>query len=340
MDKKQLYNNKSEESVKDRKVFGGNPTCIFDLHKVKYTWADSLWRVMLANTWFPHEVPMAADKNDYERLSYELRSAFDRSLAQLIFLDSIQTNNLIDNLNAYITAPELNLLIVRQAYEEAIHSKSYAIIVDSLTSHPETIYDLHRILPPLDSKNQAIAKTYMEFIEFPCEKNLFLVLVANLILEGIHFYSAFAFFYALYRQGTMLSTGRMIRFIHRDENTHLVLFERLIKESAQERPYLLDNAMRDKIDELFICGVHVEMQWARFILHEGITLLNCDELCEYIKYLCDKRRKAINLMPLYNIPSHPMEWVETFGNFNDQRTNFFEGSVTNYSKSMLSFDNF
>jgi ribonucleoside-diphosphate reductase beta chain len=52
-------------------------------------------------------------------------------LSFLIFLDSIQTVNL-PNFNDYVTAPEVNLILSIQAYQEAIHSQSYATILETV----------------------------------------------------------------------------------------------------------------------------------------------------------------------------------------------------------------
>ena len=95
---------------------------------------------MLANTWFPEEVNMTLDKRDYANdLTPEEKIGYDRALAQLIFMDSLQTNNLIDNVNPYITSPEINLILVRQAFEEALHSQSYAVMVESISANTDEI---------------------------------------------------------------------------------------------------------------------------------------------------------------------------------------------------------
>jgi len=142
VERKKIYNPTSKEGVSDRKVFGGNPTGIFELNKIKYQWAYNLWDMMLNNTWFPKEVDMTADVRDYKQLTDQEKVSYDKALSQLIFMDSLQTNNLIDNVNPFITAPEINLILVRQAYEEALHSQSYAVMVDSISSNTDEIYEM------------------------------------------------------------------------------------------------------------------------------------------------------------------------------------------------------
>ena len=160
MDRKKIYNPESTENVNDRKIFGGNPTGIFELNNIKYQWAYNLWEVMLNNTWFPKEVDMTKDVNDYKNLTLPEKDAYDKALSQLIFMDSLQTNNLIDNVNPYVTSPEINLILVRQSFEEALHSQSYAVMVDSISTNSSEIYELWRKDMMLKTKNDAIFRTY------------------------------------------------------------------------------------------------------------------------------------------------------------------------------------
>ena len=178
MHRKKIYNPQSTEDVNQRSIFGGNPTGIFELNNIKYQWAYNLWEVMLNNTWFPKEVDMTRDVIDYKNLTDTEKTAYDKALAQLIFMDSLQTNNLIDNVNPYVTAPEINLILVRQAYEEALHSQSYAVMVDSISQNSEEIYELWRRDMMLKAKNDAIAAVYEELAINPTEHNFLKALVS------------------------------------------------------------------------------------------------------------------------------------------------------------------
>ncbi len=133
INRKELYNPESIETLNERRVFGGNPDGMLNFTKMKYQWALNLWDTMEANTWFPREVQMTQDAKDYKLLSVAEKRMYDLVLSQLIFMDSLQTNNLMDNINPYITAPEINACLSRQSYEEANHSKSYAVMVESIS---------------------------------------------------------------------------------------------------------------------------------------------------------------------------------------------------------------
>ena len=340
MNRKKIYNPNSKESVNERRIFGGNPTSIFELNKIKYQWAYNLWKVMLANSWFPEEVNMTQDKRDYsEGLTHEEKIGYDRALAQLIFMDSLQTNNLIDNVNPYITSPEINLILVRQAFEEALHSQSYAVMVESISANTDEIYEMWRTDGQLRSKNDYTANVYEQLAKDPTERTLVLAMFANQILEGIYFYSGFAFFYTLARSGKMLGSAQMIRFIQRDEVTHLLLFQNMIKSLKKEMAHIFTKDLEEEVIEMFKEAVKVESSWGDYITQGQILGLTSEIIHEYVRYLADIRLARIGFPKIYNA-KHPIKWVESFSSFNEQKTNFFEGNVTNYAKGSINFDDF
>ncbi|GAA7341773.1 ribonucleotide-diphosphate reductase subunit beta [Helicobacter pylori] len=337
--RKKIYNPNSTESVNERKIFGGNPTSMFDLNKIKYQWADHLWKTMLANTWFAEEVSMNDDKRDYLKLSVEEKIGYDRALAQLIFMDSLQTNNLIDNVNPFITSPEINLCLVRQAYEEALHSHAYAVMVESISANTEEIYDMWRNDMQLKSKNDYIAQVYMELAKNPTEENILKALFANQILEGIYFYSGFSYFYTLARSGKMLGSAQMIRFIQRDEVTHLILFQNMINALRNERADLFTPQLINEVIEMFKKAVEIEASWGDYITQGKILGLTSSLIEQYIQFLADSRLSKVGIAKVYGV-QHPIKWVESFSSFNEQRSNFFEARVSNYAKGSVSFDDF
>ncbi|ANH43190.1 ribonucleotide-diphosphate reductase subunit beta [Helicobacter pylori] len=337
--RKKIYNPNSTESVNERKIFGGNPTSMFDLNKIKYQWADHLWKTMLANTWFAEEVSMNDDKRDYLKLSVEEKIGYDRALAQLIFMDSLQANNLIDNINPFITSPEINLCLVRQAYEEALHSHAYAVMVESISANTEEIYDMWRNDMQLKSKNDYIAQVYMELAKKPTEENILKALFANQILEGIYFYSGFSYFYTLARSGKMLGSAQMIRFIQRDEVTHLILFQNMINALRNERADLFTPQLINEVIGMFKKAVEIEALWGDYITQGKILGLTSSLIEQYIQFLADSRLSKVGIAKVYGV-QHPIKWVESFSSFNEQRSNFFEARVSNYAKGSVSFDDF
>lgn len=337
--KKAIYNPLSRESVQARRTISGNPTGLIELTKVKYQWAISLWKLMLANTWFPEEVDLTQDAKDYKNLSESEKRMYDLVLSQLIFMDSLQTNNLGDNINPFITAPEINVLLVRQAFEEALHSSSYAVMVESISMNTDEIYDKWRSDDTLAGKNSYIAEVYKNLESNPTDRQKLLAMFANQILEGIYFYSGFTCFYILARSGKMLGSAQMIRFIQRDEITHLLVFQNLINTTRNERPELFTKDLEEEVRLMMDEAVKLEAGWGKYITNGQILGFNDQIIDQYIRHLADERLKAVKMAPMYNV-SNPIAWVDKFSRFNDQKANFFEATVTNYSKGSLSFDDF
>ena len=158
---------------------------------------------------------MTGDAKDYKFLTPAEKRMYDLVLAQLIFMDSLQTNNLMDNINPYITAPEINACLSRQAYEEANHSKSYAVMVESISDNTDEIYDMWKNDSKLLEKNKYIAEVYKNLSGDITDTKIVLALFANQILEGLYFYAGFAAIYALGKSGKMLGSTQMIRFINK-----------------------------------------------------------------------------------------------------------------------------
>lgn len=339
MDRKLIYNPSSTENLNDRRTFGGNPDGMINFTRCKYSWALKLWDTMEANTWFPKEVQMTADAKDYKYLTPAEKRMYDLVLSQLIFMDSLQTNNLMDNINPYITAPEINACLSRQSYEEANHSKSYAVMVESISDNTDEIYDMWKNDAKLREKNNFIAGVYKNLSGDIDDRKIVLAMFANQILEGIYFYAGFAAMYALGKSGKMLGSSQMIRFIQRDEVTHLLLFQNLILSTKKERPDLFTKDLEEEVRVMFRKAVELESGWGAYITQGQILGFTDKIIRQYIEYTADKRLEAVGYAAEYGV-KHPIPWVDGYASFNDQRTNFFEGNVVNYSKGSIDFDDF
>jgi ribonucleoside-diphosphate reductase beta chain len=339
MSRKLIYNPDSTETLNDRRIFGGNPDGMINFTRMKYQWALNLWDTMEANTWFPKEVQMTGDAKDYKYLTVAEKRMYDLVLSQLIFMDSLQTNNLMDNINPYITVPEINACLSRQSYEEANHSKSYAVMVESISDNTDEIYDKWKRDEKLREKNDYIANVYKNLAGDITDEKIVLAMFANQILEGLYFYAGFAAMYALGKSGKMLGSSQMIRFIQRDEVTHLLLFQNMINSTRKERPELFTAELEEKVRAMFKKAVELEASWGAYITQGQILGFTDAIILQYIQYLADRRLEAVGYRPMYNV-KHPIPWVDGYASFNDQRTNFFEGNVVNYSKGSIDFDDF
>lgn len=333
MNKKPIFNEHGDRGT--QAMIEGNTTNLREWNRIKYDWANQMYRTMLNNFWIPEEISLNEDIKQFPYLTDSERRAFDKIISFLNFLDSIQSENL-PNLSRYVTASEVASLLNIQAFQEEIHAQSYSYILDTVTN-PVTrdrIYDEWRTDKTLLARNRFIADTYQQFSDNPTEQNFLRSVMANYILEGIYFYSGFSFFYTLARQGKMTATSTIFKYINRDEVTHLVLFQNIIKELRHERPNLFSKEFEEEMRHMIRQGAENEIQWGQYITDDKILGLNNTLIERYIKYLANLRLEAIGLPILYpEIKENPMAWIEGFSNLNNTKTDFFEAKVTNYTKA-------
>ena len=185
-------------------------------------------------------------------------------------------------------------------------------------------------------RNTFIGDCYNAFQKKKDAGTLLEVMMANYILEGIYFYSGFMFFYNLSRNGKMPGSAQEIRYINRDENTHLWLFRNIILELKKECPELFDTAMEARLRELLEEGVRQEIAWGHYVIGDEISGLNKKMITEYIQYLGNLRWTSLGygvLYPGYEKEPESMKWVSQYANANMVKTDFFEARSTAYAKS-------
>lgn len=339
---KRLFNPQGDIEVSARRMIGGNTTNLNDFNHMKYGWVSGWYRQAMNNFWIPEEISLAADVSDYLKLSEKERTAYDKILSFLIFLDSIQTANL-PSVGQYITANEVNLCLTIQAFQEAVHSQSYSYMLDTICSplkRNEILYqwkeDEHLL-----RRNTFIGNLYNEFQEKKDDFVLLKVLMANYILEGIYFYSGFMFFYNLARNKKMPGSVQEIRYINRDENTHLWLFRNIIRELKKEEPKLFSEERMEILKEMVLEGVRQEISWGQYVIGDGIPGLNSRQVEDYIKYLGNLRWSGLGfgvLLPGHEEEPDSMHWVNQYSNANMVKTDFFEAKSTAYAKSTALVD--
>lgn len=338
MQAKRLFNPAGDDSLKTRRIIGGNSTNIFNLNNVRYQWANRMYRNMMANFWIPEKTDLSSDLEPYKHLTIEERQAYDGILSFLIFLDSIQTNNL-SNINDYITAPEVNLLLAIQQYQEAVHSQSYQYIVESIipADRRNSIYDKWRTDKVLFERNKYIAQIYQDFLDQPSKEQFARTLIANYLLEGIYFYNGFNFFYNLASRHLMLGTSEIIRYINRDELTHCVLFELMVREI---RELDAEFFVEDEVESMFRSAVDQEIAWTSHIIGDGILGISEDTTELYTKWLANERWHKLGFTgKLYegyekNPYLHLEKLADTEGD-GSVKSNFFESTVSAYNQSSV-----
>ena len=340
--KRHLFNPDGDTDIYLRRMIGGNTTNLNDFNNLKYPWTSDWYRQAMNNFWVPEEISLAQDLKDYPKLSVHEKSAYDKILSFLIFLDSIQTANL-PRISEYITANEVNLCLSIQTFQESLHSQSYSYMLDTICSpeeRNEILYQWKEDKHLLD-RNTLIGNIYNEFTTSSDKKTFLKVLMANYILEGIYFYSGFMFFYNLSRNGKMPGSAQEIRYINRDENTHLWLFRNIIIELQKEEPELFTDENINMIKDLLKQGVEQEIEWGKYVIGDNIPGLSSKMVEDYILYLGNLRWSGLGYGTLYeghNEEPEDMKWVGQYSNANMVKTDFFEARSTAYAKSTALID--
>ena len=332
-----LFNPSGDIDLRLRRMIGGNTTNLNDFNNMKYSWVSDWYRQAMNNFWIPEEINLSQDFKDYPRLDKAERTAYDKILSFLVFLDSLQSNNL-PTVSEYITANEVNLCLHIQAFQECIHSQSYSYMLATFCRPDERndILSQWKTDEHLLNRNKFIGDCYNEFHEKRDKFSLMKTLIANFILEGIYFYSGFMFFYNLSRNGKMSGSAQEIRYINRDENTHLWLFRSIILELKKEEPDMFTPEKIKVYEDMMREGVKQEIAWGQYVIGNDVQGLNAQMVSDYIQYLGNLRWSGLGFGFLYEENQKEpenMKWVSQYSNANMVKTDFFEARSTAYAKS-------
>lgn len=322
--KVKLFNPDGNDSKEKQQLFGGNPTGILNLNNVKYSWVSGFWKTMLNNHWIPEKTSLMDDKVTIKELTEDEDKAVKDTLGFLIFLDSLQVNNL-PNIADYVTCSGTKTLLTIQAFQEAVHSQSYQYVLEAL--YPEhdrdEVYDTWRNNKLLLQRNEFIANQMQSFVDNPTEENFKRVQIANLALEGIYFYQGFNLFDQLASRKKLVQTQKIIDYIRTDENSHVALFSKIIHETMDTKQE------SDMIYEILGTACKQEIKWSQETYSNNILGISKDSSEMYVKYLTNQRLKALRLPPLYSGVENPYAHLDV-----KARGNFFETSaMTDYSQS-------
>ena len=328
-----IFNPLWNDDVDKRTIIKWNSTWLFQLNSTKYNWAKNMYQVMIWNFWVPEKVSwLWEDATQLKTLTEGEQRAYKWILSFLIFLDSIQTVNL-PNFNNYITAPEINLILSIQAYQEAIHSQAYAVMLETIVDSKERndFYYFWKEDKHLLERNEYIGNIYQKFLDVPNDENFFRWIIWNFLLESIYFYNGFAFFDTLADQWKMVATDRMISYIRRDELTHITIFSNIIREIKKEFPNIYNEKI---IYDMMWVAVDQEIKWSKHILWKNIIWMWYENIENYTKWLANDRLNMLWIKPLYNnVIANPYKHLDRLQDNNWEKGNFFESTVVNYAQS-------
>ncbi len=314
---------------------------------IKYTWARKHYKDGVANNWVPEEVNMQKDVEMWKSptaLSEDERRMILWNLGFFSTAESLTANNIVLAIYKHITNPECRQYLLRQAYEEAIHTDTFIYTCDTLGLDPDEVYNMYLTIPSIKEKDEFVVNMTKSILDpsfetkTPEDIRRFIhdLVGYYVIMEGIFFYAGFAMMLSLLRQNKMVGVGEQFQFILRDESVHLAFGSDLINTIADENPKAWDQELKDTIVENIKKAVALEYAYAKDSLPKGIAGLNADIIHDYIKYIADRRLERIRLPKVYNT-KNPFPWMSEIIDLKKEK-NFFETRVTEYKSGSLDWD--
>ncbi len=327
-------------NINNRRIINGADADVIQLYPMKHAFAWTAYNVGNSNHWLPTEITMQNDIEQWKSrdvLTDDERKALKTVLGFFTTADSIAANNVVLAFYKHVTSPECRLYLLRQGYEEAIHTHSYQYIVESLGLDEGELFNMYREVDAIYNKD-AFILSFNEGIFDPLfktgtlesdQKFLENIIVFSIIMEGIFFYSSFAVMFGFQRQNKMVGSAEQIQYIMRDESQHLNFGINMINTIKEEQPELWTNDFQDHIIKLIRQGTELECTFAREVFPKGIFGMNEENFKQYIEYIADRRLVRIGLPEQYH-STNPFPWMSEAIDLNKEK-NFFETRVTEYS---------
>jgi ribonucleoside-diphosphate reductase beta chain len=326
-------------NVNDKRIINGQ-TDVNQLVPFKYKWAWEKYLAGCANHWMPQEVNMSRDIalwKDPNGLTEDERRIVKRNLGFFVTADSLAANNIVLGTYRHITAPECRQFLLRQAFEEAIHTHAYQYIVESLGLDEGEIFNAYHEVSSIRAKDEFLLP-FIHCLTDPAFKTgtleadqtlLRSLIVFACVMEGLFFYVGFTQILALGRQNKMTGAAEQYQYILRDESMHCNFGIDLINQIKLENPHLWTAEFRADIREIFKEAVELEYRYAEDTMPRGVLGLNASMFKSYLRFICNRRCQQIGLDPLYPNEENPFPWMSEMIDLKKER-NFFETRVIEY----------
>jgi len=306
----------------------------------KYKWAWEKYLSACANHWMPQEINMSRDIatwKDPNGLTEDERRIITRNLGFFVTADSLAANNIVLGTYRHISAPECRQYLLRQAFEEAIHTHAYQYIVESLGLDEGEVFNAYHeirsirdkdefLIPFIDTLTDPAFKTGTPEADQQLLKSL---IVFACIMEGLFFYVGFTQILAMGRQNKMTGAAEQYQYILRDESMHCNFGIDLINQIKMENPHLWTPAFREEIQGYMKTAVELEYRYAEDTMPRGVLGLNAPMFKEYLRYIANRRCQQIGVEQLYPGASNPFPWMSEMTDLKKER-NFFETRVIEY----------
>jgi ribonucleoside-diphosphate reductase beta chain len=335
-------------SAADKRIINGH-TDVNQLVPFKYKWAWEKYLATCANHWMPQEVNMNRDIalwKDPNGLTEDERRIIKRNLGFFVTADSLAANNIVLGTYRHITAPEARQFLLRQAFEEAIHTHAYQYIVESLGLDESEIFNAYNEVQSIRDKDQFLIP-FIEAIMDPNfhtgtpeadQKLLKSLIVFACLMEGLFFYVGFTQILAMGRQNKMTGAAEQYQYILRDESMHCNFGIDLINTIKLENPHLWTADFKSEIKGLFHKAVELEYRYAEDTMPRGVLGLNASMFKGYLRYIANRRATQIGLEALFPNEENPFPWMSEMIDLKKER-NFFETRVIEYQTGgALSWD--
>ena len=334
--------------VEDKRIINGG-TDVNQLVPFKYKWAWDKYLSGCANHWMPQEINMSRDIalwKDPNGLTEDERRIIKRNLGFFVTADSLAANNIVLGTYRHITAPECRQYLLRQAFEEAIHTHAYQYIVESLGLEETEIFNAYHEIPSIRAKDEFLIP-FIDILTNPHfktgsfdsdQKLLRSLIVFACLMEGLFFYVGFTQILAMGRQNKMTGAAEQYQYILRDESMHCSFGIDLINQLKMENPQLWTPEFREEIRGLFKQAVELEYAYAEDTMPRGVLGLNAPMFKGYLRFIANRRAQQIGIDVLFPQEDNPFPWMSEMIDLKKER-NFFETRVIEYQTGgALSWD--
>jgi ribonucleoside-diphosphate reductase beta chain len=334
--------------VEDKRIINARAD-VNQLVPFKYKWAWEKYLAACANHWMPQEINMSRDIalwKDANGLTEDERRVVKRNLGFFVTADSLAANNIVLGTYRHITAPECRQYLLRQAFEEAIHTHAYQYIVESLRLDEGEVFNAYHEIPSIRDKDEFLIP-FIDILTDPTfrtgtpeadQKLLRSLIVFACVMEGLFFYVGFTQILALGRQNKMTGSAEQYQYILRDESMHCNFGIDLINQIKMENPHLWTPEFREEIQGLIRKAVELEYRYAEDTMPRGVLGLNAPMFKEYLRYIANRRCQQIGVDVMFAGASNPFPWMSEMTDLKKER-NFFETRVIEYQTGgALSWD--
>ncbi len=330
-------------SADDKRIIN----CRADVNQLvpfKYKWAWDKYLSSCANHWMPQEVNMSRDIalwKDPHGLSEDERRIVTRNLGFFVTADSLAANNIVLGTYRHITNPECRQFLLRQAFEEAIHTHAYQYIVESLGLDEGEIFNAYHEVSSIREKDEFLIP-FIDTLTNPgfrtsmfggTERNdqelLRSIIVFACLMEGLFFYVGFTQILSMGRQNKMTGAAEQYQYILRDESMHCNFGIDLVNQIKLENPHLWTREFKEEITALFHRAVELEYAYAEDTMPRGVLGLNASMFKGYLRFIANRRAQQIGLDPMFPNEENPFPWMSEMIDLKKER-NFFETRVIEY----------